>query len=60
MHSRCCRNCYFGEICTSGNICNDYVPLDECEIDEEIDNQIEKARADFFVEWNTYITRWNT
>lgn len=60
MNNKHCDSCYFGEVCPSDGICEDYISLDEQFNDESVDNLIEQRRIEFRKEWHRYITRWDT
>lgn len=53
-HKRCV-NCYYGDLCQCDEVCEDYTPVNERSIDEEIDNMVEKNRIAFRAEWFIYI-----
>lgn len=56
MNRESCDGCYFGTLCASKTVCNDYYPIDEQHIDNDIDNEIERGREEFYQEWFLYIT----
>ena len=57
MSYRHCYNCYYDNLCQCDEACEDYTPVNELSIDEEVDNYIEDERISFRAEWFAYIER---
>ena len=55
MSKRCCANCYYINKCDGAETCEDYTPVDEQTIDEEVDDMIEDNRMVFYTECFEYI-----
>lgn len=60
MSHKKCVNCYYGDLCQCDEVCEDYTPVNEQSIDEEIDNMVEKNRIAFRAEWFRYIEACNS
>lgn len=55
MNNKRCDNCYYGNVCPSAEVCEDFTPItDEAEY-IVIGEIIERGREEFRAEWDTYI-----
>lgn len=59
LSKRYCGNCYYGDLCHCDETCEDYTPVNEQSIDEDINNMVEQNRIAFRKEWFGYIERCN-
>lgn len=53
-----CSNCYFGDKCGCGEICDDYAPLIDELTDEEVSKMVEIGRVAFYDAWIEYISEY--
>ena len=59
LSKKYCSNCYYCEQCGCLEVCDDYVPLTEEAIDEEVNDMIKNDRIAFHAEWFEYIEHCN-
>lgn len=59
MSNRRCENCYYSEQCHCDKVCEEYTPVNEQSIDDEVYNMIEQDRTAFRAEWFEYIEAWS-
>lgn len=55
-----CDNCYYNDQCDYGEMCEDYTPIGEQAINEEVDDMIENNHVTFRTEWFEYIEDCNS
>ena len=60
MSKKHCSNCYYSDRCDCSEVCEDYTPLTEEAIDEEVNDMIENNRVAFRAEWFGYIENCNS
>lgn len=56
MSNKRCKDCYYGDVCPSAEVCEDFAPITEEAEGAVIDEIIERGREEFRADWNTYIS----
>lgn len=58
LSNKRCKDCYYGDVCPSAEVCEDFAPITEVAEDAVIEEIIEQGREEYRAAWNEYISEY--
>lgn len=57
--TKTCSQCLYCDICNEENVCDEFFPWDEADMDSLLEEEMSERRDEFYEQWEVFMSDWD-